>query len=182
MCMALAGLGAAGGMGAGLSTIGSLFGTFTSFMGQMASSKAAAAQLAAQQQQAAYQAQVDRNNAQIEIWRADDAMKRGAEEERKHRLEVVQNKGEATAKYGAGNVVIGEGTPAGVIEDIAELGELDAQTIRSNAEREAWEYRMRANNYLAQAGLQDIAAGGSSTSPSTALGGSTTVSSTWNNY
>ena len=119
-------------------------GTVQSYMGQKAQGKA-------EQQMYEYQAAVDRNNAQIAEWQAVDAEKRGKEEERRQRLLTQQKKGTQRTAFAAAGIDLGSDNVAETLADTEMLGELDALTIRSNAQREAYGYRVQGSNYNASA-------------------------------
>lgn len=106
-----------------------------------------------QHQMGKYQAQVAKNNAVVQEQLAQDALKRGAEAERRHRVRVDQIKGQQRAGFAASGVVVDSGSALDTLEDTAELGELDALTIRADAEREAHGYRVGASNSMAQSKL-----------------------------
>jgi hypothetical protein len=57
----------------------------------------------------------------------------------------------------ANGIEIDSGSPLDVLMDTAQLGELDALTIRANAEREAYGFRSQQGNLTAQAGLTQMA-------------------------
>lgn len=120
-------------------------------MMQMASQQSAAR---AQQDQYDYQAKVDENNRQIAEWQAQDAIDRGEVEEAAHRTKVGQLKGRQRSVLAASGVVVDSGSALDTLADTAELGELDALTIRSNFAREAYDYRVDAMNFKASAGLK----------------------------
>lgn len=107
----------------------------------------------AQKAQANYQAAVERNNATIAGWQADDAAKRGQVEEQRQRLQVARIRGSQRAAYASSGVELTGGSPLDTLMDTAQLGELDALTIRSNAEREAYGYRTQQGNLAAQSAL-----------------------------
>ncbi|RMH12120.1 MAG: hypothetical protein D6698_15615 [Gammaproteobacteria bacterium] len=91
----------------------------------------------AQSKAAAYSAQVAERQAQ-------DALARGREEEQRKRMQVRRMIGTQKARLGANLVDVSSGTPSDLVADTAMLGELDALTVRNNAEREAWGYRAQA--------------------------------------
>lgn len=126
----------------------SVIGTGMSAYGSMQQGKAA-------QSQANYQAAVARNNKIIADRQADDAIKRGSVEEAAYRRQVSQLAGRQRATLAANGVVVDQGSALDITEDTAEYGELDALTIRSNAEREAYGYRVQGQNFEADAGLYD---------------------------
>jgi hypothetical protein len=111
----------------------------------------------AAKQQANYQSAVDRNNATIAGWQADDATKRGQIEEQRQRLATSRLAGAQRAGMASNGIEIGSGSPLDVLTDTAMLGELDALTIRSNAEREAYGARVQGSNLMAQSSLTRMA-------------------------
>lgn len=111
----------------------------------------------AQAKQAKYQSAVERNNAKIAGWQADDATKRGQIEEQRQRLATARLRGAQRAGMAANGVEIDSGSPLDILMDTQQLGELDALTIRSNAEREAYGFRSQQGNLMAQAGLTQMA-------------------------
>jgi len=158
MCMVLpAAAAAAGAAGtaaastAALTTMSYLslgttvLGGALSLYGQMQQSKA-------QQQQYEYQAAISRNNQIISQRQADDAISRGQVAEEEHRLKVNQLKASQRAAFASNGIDLGSDVVGETLSDTAMLGELDALTIRSNAEREAYGYLVQASNYGAEAG------------------------------
>lgn len=113
----------------------------------------------AQQEQLDYQAAVDRNNAQIaqnnqvmSERQAADAVKRGETDAKNHMLKVAQLKGSQMTAMAANGLALGEGSPLSLLEDTQFMGEYDAGTIRNNASRDAWGYRVGGVNYGNQSG------------------------------
>lgn len=111
----------------------------------------------AAKKQAAYQSQVERNNAQIAGWQAEDATKRGAIAEQRQRLATSRLAGAQRAGMASSGVELTSGSPLDVLGDTSMLGELDALTIRSNAEREAYGFRAQGQNLQAQSALTQMA-------------------------
>lgn len=108
---------------------------------------------------------------------AEDALKRGAQEEEAHRRKVSALQGRQTAVLAASNVDIGSGSPLAVLGDTAQLGELDAQVIKDNARRQ-----QQFHNTNAQfAGMEASAAksAGMIGAFSTVLGGATKLAGQW---
>ncbi|QND53459.1 hypothetical protein HB779_17360 [Phyllobacterium sp. 628] len=105
-----------------------------------------------------YNAQVADMNAQLSDRRAKDALERGAQEEQKKRQEVARINGAQTAAMAANGVDLTFGSPLDTLVDTATLGELDALTIRTNANREAYDYRVDAVNKRAGATLNRMEA------------------------
>lgn len=137
-----------------IAMVASLAGTAISAVGQMQSGQAQAA--AAKHEQA-----VAQNNAIIANRMAVDAQKRGAVEEEDHRRKTAQLKARQVAVMSASNLDITSGSPLEVLGDTAQLGELDALTIRANARREALGHQTQMMNFEAQgqaAGMKASAA------------------------
>lgn len=105
--------------------------------------------------QAAYQAQVARNNQIIAERNAQDAEKRGSIEEDKLRRRTAAIAGSQRALLAGQGSALDDGSPLDMQLDTAGLGELDALTVRSNTDREAYGYRVQGMNYDAQARLAD---------------------------
>lgn len=122
----------------------SLAGTAVSIQGQQAAGKAA-------QQQAAFQAQVARNNAVIAKRAADDARRRGAIEEDARRKLTAQQIGRQRVKLAGSGQVVDEGSALDLIVDTSGVGEVDALTIRNNAEREALGFEIQGGNFAGNA-------------------------------
>lgn len=143
-------------------------GTGVNVLGQAQAGKAA-------QAQANYQAAVARNNQIIAERQAADALQRGEIAEKQHRLRVGQLAGRQRVALAANGVVVDQGSALDILGDTRELGELDALTIRSNAEREAYGYRVQGANFAADAGLLD-ARGASARSAASLAGMSSLLS------
>lgn len=146
-----------------LGMIASLAGTGISAYGQIQQGNAEAAAAQYEQKQDAIL--------------AEDALKRGAQEEQGQRRKTAALEGRQRAVMAASNVDIGSGSPLNVLADTATLGELDAQVIKGNAQREAVGYQtsgnmagMRANS-AKQAGMIGAF--------STALSGVGTLADKW---
>ena len=86
-------------------------------------------------------------NAAVAEQQALDALAQGKEEEDRFRAAVRGLIGSQRVGFAAQNVDVGVGSPVDVVADAAFLGELDALTIRTNAAREAWGYRVQAENF-----------------------------------
>lgn len=82
-------------------------------------------------------------NAQVAELQSLDAVERGAEEESRFRTTVRGMIGTQRAGQAAGNIDVSFGSAVDVQADAAFLGELDALTIRTNAAREAWGYKVQ---------------------------------------
>lgn len=107
----------------------------------------------AQKKSAEYQAQVAQNNAQIASWNAQDALERGQRAEADQRMKNSQFKSDQRASLAARGLDLGEGSPVDILATTDFMGERDALAIRDNAAREAWGYRIQANNSTDNANL-----------------------------
>lgn len=133
---------------------------------------------------AEYQAAVDRNNQQVAEWQAKDAVDRGAEAERQHRIKVAGVLGSQKAAMAANGLDLSSGSPLDILGDTAMYGELDALTIRSNAEREAYGYRVRSQDFASSAQLAQMRGSSAATAGmigagATLLTGAGQAASTW---
>lgn len=147
MCIA-AGLGVTG-LAATLLNVGAtatVLGAGVGAYGSVQAGKAA-------QEQANYQAAVNRNNAVLAEFQAKDAVKRGDIEEKRHRAMVAKMVGSQRAAFASNNVALDSGSPLDVIGDTVQMGEVDALTIRYNAEQEALGFKRQAENYRNSATL-----------------------------
>jgi len=107
--------------------------------------------------QAQYQAQVAKNNAKLADRAAADAIARGAVAEQNQRSKTRQQLAAFRASAAARGVAVDEGSALDVQETGQALGNLDALTIRSNAEREALGFKSQSMNFISEAGLQKSA-------------------------
>lgn len=108
----------------------------------------ARAQGKAQSNALRYEADVNKNNAAINDRMAADAIERGKEEERQHRIKIGQLSSKQQNALASNGVETNSGTALDILGDTAQIGELEALTIRSNAAREAYGYKVNSNNLL----------------------------------
>lgn len=142
---------------------------------------------AAAQAQGAYQAAVARNNSILAERQAADALARGRIAEDKQRDQTEQLLGRQRAALAANGVVVDQGSALDITSDTAEIGELDALTVRSNAQREALGYRTQGANYIADASLSELRGASASSAArlqgtATLIGGAGTVANQWYNF
>lgn len=116
-------------------------------------------QSSAQKSQVKYQAAVARNNQIITARQAEDARERGKKEELSFRRQLSQMKGKQRSIFAGSGVVVDEGSALDTLTETAELGEIDALTIRNNAEREAYGHEVRGMNFQNEAQAADATAG-----------------------
>lgn|SRR5512146_521159 len=86
-------------------------------------------------------------NAQIADYQAQDALDRGVINERLSRRQTKQVIGSQRASLASQGVDVNKGSALDVQADAAYLGELDALTIRNNAAKEAWGYKVQAGDF-----------------------------------
>jgi len=164
-----------------------MLGMMLQGLGAMAQAQGQRHAAAAKANEYRYQAQVDDNNRKVALWKAQDAKDRGAKEEAAFRTKVAQLKGRQKSALAASGVEIGDGSALDILGDTAALGELDALTIRSNAEREAYEQKVNASNLAANAGMKRMGAtnsliAGKINATTSLLSGAGSIASKWANY
>lgn len=164
-----------------------MIGMLLNFAGAMAGAAGQRQAAEAKAQEMEYQAQVDENNRKVAEWKAADARARGAKEEAALRVKVAALKGRQRSALAASGVEVGSGSALDILGDTAALGELDALTIRSNAEREEYEQKVVASNLSANAGLKRMGANnariaGKMNARTSLLQGAGSVASKWYDY
>lgn len=120
-------------------------------MNALNAADAAEAQAQSQKQQADY-------NANIASLQAKDAVNRGNIDTERQRVKAQQVLAAQRAAMGASGVETESGSFASVLLDTATTGEQDAQTIRTNAMREAWGFENQVAGFN-MAGDAALAAG-----------------------
>lgn len=121
-------------------------GTAVSVAGQLKAGGAAKRAGEAERRAAESQAELLDYNAAVADLQAQDAIERGGEEEARFRQRIRATIGAQRAGFAASNIDVGYGSAVDVQADAAFLGELDALTIRTNAAREAWGYKVEATD------------------------------------
>lgn len=106
-----------------------------------------------------YRAGVARNNAIIGEQNAKYATQTGEVRADVSKMRTTGATGAERAAYSASGIDTSSGTPLKVQENTAELGSLDTLTIRNNAARAAYGYRVAGLGYTAEAGLAGRSAG-----------------------
>lgn len=142
-------------------------------------------QSAATKDSANYNAAVQRNNAQLAEYQAQDAVTRGDKATEDHMRKVAQLKGTQKASMAARGLDLSEGTPLNILTDTDLFGEIDANTIQTNAAREAWGYRAQGSNSTAQANLYKAQADNQNplmAGAGTLLAGAGSVADRWTAY
>lgn len=161
-------LGGATGLAASLSTAGlaaTAIGGVTSAIG---AEESASAQGAA----ASYQSQVAQNNQQIAQQNAQLASAAGDAREEQQGLKTRAEVGQIEAAQGASNISVNQGSAVDVRSSAASLGELDALTIRSQAQQQALGFENQATSFAGQAGLSQFESSQAGVAGNIAAGGS----------
>jgi hypothetical protein len=104
-------------------------------------------QASAQKAAANYQAEVATGNQQIATQNANYAAAEGEEQAAQKQQQTRAQEGAILAGQASSGVDVNSPTATGVRASQAELGALDAQTIRANAARQAYGYTTQATNF-----------------------------------
>ena len=105
------------------------------------------------------QANLADTNAQIAELGAQSALAQGAKEEQRSRLQTTALKKSQRVALAANGVDLGQGSAAELLTSTDLMGDIDANTIKANAVRNAWGYRTQATNYQNQALMNRASAG-----------------------
>jgi len=141
---------------------------------------AAASMLAAKKQADGMEAQGEfaerqgKVNARLAEMQSDDALARGDAASKQAADRANQVRGAQRVGFAAQGVALDSGSAQDVQQETARLGALDALTVKNNAQREAWGYRIQANQYLAS-GEQAVMAGRNSAGATLLTGGAQAV-------
>ena len=100
-----------------------------------------------------YNAKLAERNAEVSEMQAKQAGERGELEEKQLRARTSRIKGEQRTAFARSGAAVDEGSSLDVLLDTAKFGEMDALTVRYNAEVEAWGYREEAEGYRGAAAL-----------------------------
>lgn len=142
---------------------------------------------AAQAASAKYNAQIQAENAQIATKNASYASQEGEANAANQELKNRANVGSMKSNQAAGGVNVNVGSAVESRASAAELGQLDAMTIRSNAARQAYGYLTQAAGYTAQSRLDTAEAKNATTAGDikavgSLLGGASSATSAYENY
>ena len=105
-----------------------------------------------------YQKQINKRNAELATRQAQDASERGFEREQELRRKAAAMKAAQRAALASQGTAITSGSPLLILQDTAYQSELDAATIRYNAQLEKYGYLAQAQNYYADAAQNSAAA------------------------
>jgi hypothetical protein len=101
--------------------------------------------------QADYNASVAENNAKTATYQAEEAQRRGEEDVINQNRKTAQLRGEQRATMAARGLDLTYGTPQSLIDQTDYFGQVDANTLRDNAAKEAYGKRVESSNYTASA-------------------------------
>lgn len=134
---------------------------------------------------AEYQAQIQRNNATIAEWQAEDAIRRGQDASQKAQLNTASLKGRQRAAMAERGIDLGEGSALNLLTDTDMFGKIDSNTAIDNSKREAWAYREQGKGSLSNAALLQYKADSTNPYMSSAgslLTGAGQVASSWYSF
>lgn len=137
--------------------------------------------------QARYQQRIAENNKITADRAAEDARARGEADAQRRQQELSVLEGRQRAALAANGVVVDEGSALEIVEQTAARSELDALTIRSNAEREALGFEAQGTNFAQTAQFNALRAEQESEALPFEVGGtlltsSANVASKWNSF
>jgi hypothetical protein len=160
----------------GLTALGGVTGT----LGALQAGQASAASAKYNAAVANVNAEQAKRNSELA---SQAGMEQAAMQERKTRAEV----GAIRANQAAAGIDVNSGSALDVRSSAAELGELDALTVRSNATKEAYGYQTQESSFKSQAGLDTTEASndltaGYTNAASTFLGAAGTGASNFAKY
>jgi hypothetical protein len=125
------------------------------------------------EENASVQAQIARNNAQTAMWNANVTAEAGDARAANQGLKTAQTVGKMRAAFGAAGIDPNQGSAADVQAAADSAGLTDAETIRSDAARQAWGYEVQSSNFSNQASADEAA--GNWGALSSFLGGATSA-------
>lgn len=165
------------------STLGAV-GMGTTMLGGLTSALGSIFQGQSQQQMYNYQAGVARLNQQIAEQNAVYAEQVGEQQATQAGLQGAQRLGQIKVAQASSGLDIRSGSAAQVQQSQKLVTAMDLATIRSNAAKTAYNYRVTGVQYGAQAGLDTVSGQNAMTSgfigaSSSILGAASSVSSQW---
>ena len=119
---------------------------FASTMGAVQQTVSSYYSSAAEKTKLGLQADLDAINAKLADGAARDTMQRGEREYGNSRLRTAALKGRQRAELADAGFDLGFGSAAQILTSTDLVGEVDAETIKANAMREAWGHRLDATN------------------------------------
>lgn len=120
------------------------------------------AQSQAMKSQGEYERMTMDANARLANIQAEDTIKRGNKEAAEHIKQTKKLIGSQRAAMAAQGIEVNADSALDIQAETAAMGELDALTIRNNAWREAWGYRVSASDLSFRGRFAEMAARGQS--------------------
>lgn len=139
-------------------------------------------QAAGQKSLLGYEASIADINAGLAERAAQTELLRGQFEEQKARLATAQAKSSQRASMAGAGIDIGYGSAALAQTSTDLIGEIDANTLKANAVRSAWGYRIEGTNLKNEAAMKRATAAGISpmmAGATSLLGSATQVAGNW---
>jgi len=132
-----------------------------------------------------YNSKVQANNQQMANWNAEDAQRRGKEEEADLREKARMFKGSQRARLAANGIALDEGSALNILSDTDLLAERDISRSKANTDKEVYAFKNQAQGYGAESAM--LGAKASSISPGMEAGASLlssagSVASRWGAY
>jgi hypothetical protein len=106
------------------------------------------------------QARIAEVNAKIAEGQSRDALQRGERQEQGTRMSAAQLRSSQRAAMGSSGIDLGSETAAAVLTSTDYLTEVETNTIKANALREAWGFRMDAGQSRSEASMARATARG----------------------
>jgi hypothetical protein len=161
------------GTGIGTSILGGLFGA--------GSAKASAE---SSKKMGLYQAGVAMLNAKIAQQNADYAIVEGEQSTMRYGMSARQQAGQIVANQAASGLDVRSGSAKDVQDSQHLVSTMDMDQIRRNAAKTAYDYKVEAGKYTADAlaafsGAQDASKAGNINAATSLIGGASSVASKW---
>lgn len=153
--------------------------------GVVMSAYSAFSQSAANKAAYKYEAAVNRNNAMISEWNAQDAARRGEQDLIDQRRKTAAVMGAQRATLAGRGIDLSEGSALNILTDTEYLGEQDALTVKDNTAKNVWAAKVQANNDRANADLLKMRANNENpllSGASSLLTGAGKVADSWSIY
>lgn len=106
-----------------------------------------------QNEQSKFAKEMGVRNAQVDQAKADEAVRIGSINEERQRAITRQTMGAQRAAMASTGLEVDSGSFGDILADTAKFGELDAQTVRTNALKEAWGFQGEATNSRLQGSM-----------------------------
>jgi hypothetical protein len=107
--------------------------------------------------QSKFEASQLKMNAKLQRFQASEAIRMGENEAQRHAMSVKKLMGRQRAVAAASGIEVSDGSAMDIQQETAGMGALDILTIRNNAWKQAWGYRVSATDLENQARFTKIA-------------------------